>query len=206
MLWKLKAHWTRKLAIGALLSSGVFIIAAALIRAVLTLDARPSTVNINRWGVRETIIGLLSVNIPILRPLFSTSFWRRGPHVQRSSTHSSFGWSKTRSRRRSNGGLAGAYRRTTYELESHIDNSGKDVPSSDTGPTHDNDSQEEIMVVSLERAFREPPFNETSFNVMVSHTYDVQSIHKDEEEKIQGDWTSRRSGTGYQTRVSSGIV
>lgn len=70
----------RKLVIGLLICSGFFVIAAAIIRVVLTLGSSPSGTNINRWGVRETIVGILSVNVPILRPLFTAAFWTgRGP-------------------------------------------------------------------------------------------------------------------------------
>ncbi|KAF5572255.1 integral membrane protein PTH11 [Fusarium pseudoanthophilum] len=65
----------RKLVIGLLLSSGAFVIAAAITRVVLTLSTNPSTLTINAWGVRETIVGILTVNIPILRLIFSKSFW-----------------------------------------------------------------------------------------------------------------------------------
>lgn len=74
----------RKLVILLLLSSGAFVIAAAIIRAVLTLSASPSALTINGWGVRETIVGIITVNIPILRPLFIRAFWTTGA-VSRSS-------------------------------------------------------------------------------------------------------------------------
>jgi hypothetical protein len=32
------------------------------------LVAHPSALTINSWGVRETIAGIISVNIPIIRP------------------------------------------------------------------------------------------------------------------------------------------
>ncbi|KAG4256795.1 hypothetical protein FPRO03_03805 [Fusarium proliferatum] len=48
---------------------------AAIIRVVLILSANPSALTIDAWGVRETIVGILTVNIPILRPTFSKSFW-----------------------------------------------------------------------------------------------------------------------------------
>ncbi|RSL67063.1 hypothetical protein CEP53_003191 [Fusarium sp. AF-6] len=64
-----------KLVIGLLLSSGLFVIAAAIIRATLTLSAHPSALAVNEWGVRETLVGIITVNIPILRPMFKRSFW-----------------------------------------------------------------------------------------------------------------------------------
>ncbi|RSM12417.1 hypothetical protein CEP52_002498 [Fusarium oligoseptatum] len=66
---------SRKLVIGLLLSSGLFVIAAAIIRATLTLSAHPSALAVNEWGVRETLVGIITVNIPILRPMFKRSFW-----------------------------------------------------------------------------------------------------------------------------------
>jgi hypothetical protein len=56
----------------------LFVITAAIIRVVLTLGANASALNVNRWGVRETIVGIITVNIPILRPMFSKTFWRTG--------------------------------------------------------------------------------------------------------------------------------
>ncbi|GME64428.1 putative cation diffusion facilitator 1 protein [Neofusicoccum parvum] len=118
MLWRLKVTWSRKLAIAALLSSGIFVIAAAVIRAVLTLGAAPSALNINRWGVRETIIGILTVNVPILRPLFTAAFWRLGPyHPSASGAGSGTGsapWGSAKGRRTK----SGAYGRGTFELRS----------------------------------------------------------------------------------------
>ncbi|EOD46997.1 putative cation diffusion facilitator 1 protein [Neofusicoccum parvum UCRNP2] len=118
MLWRLKVTWSRKLAIAALLSSGIFVIAAAVIRAVLTLGAAPSALNINRWGVRETIIGILTVNVPILRPLFTAAFWRLGPyHPSASGAGSGAGsapWGSAKGRRTK----SGAYGRGTFELRS----------------------------------------------------------------------------------------
>ncbi|EWG53170.1 hypothetical protein FVEG_17067 [Fusarium verticillioides 7600] len=75
LLWKLQIPFRKKLVVCLLLSSGAFVIAAAMIRVVLTLSANPSALTINAWGVRETIVGILTVNIPILRPIFSKSFW-----------------------------------------------------------------------------------------------------------------------------------
>jgi len=75
LLWTLQVPSRQKIVIGVLLSSGVFVITAAIIRIVITLGSTPSGVNINRWGVRETIVGIIAVNAPILRPLFSKAFW-----------------------------------------------------------------------------------------------------------------------------------
>ncbi|OJD30811.1 transcriptional regulatory protein [Diplodia corticola] len=75
MLRQLKAPLYKKALVALLLCSGLFVITAAIIRAAVTLGSSPSSITINRWGVRETIIGILSINAPILRPLFTRSFW-----------------------------------------------------------------------------------------------------------------------------------
>lgn len=44
----------------------------------MTLEASPSALVINRWGVRETVAGIIAVNLPILRPMLRTAFWTGG--------------------------------------------------------------------------------------------------------------------------------
>ena len=79
MLWNLEVSKSRKLSLSLLLFPGVFVISAAVVRVVMSLQAQPSALNINRWGVRETLAGIIAVNIPILRPMLRRSFWMRGP-------------------------------------------------------------------------------------------------------------------------------
>jgi hypothetical protein len=86
MLWRLQIRLSKKFAISVLLCSGLFVIAAAIIRAVLTLGTTPSGLNINRWGVRETFVGIIAVNSPILRLLFNRSFWFNGAYQGSSNT------------------------------------------------------------------------------------------------------------------------
>ncbi|KAF4473821.1 hypothetical protein FAGAP_12848 [Fusarium agapanthi] len=100
LLWKLQVSFRKKLVIGLLLSSGAFVIAAAITRVVLTLSANPSALTINAWGVRETIVGILTVSIPILRPIFSKSFWDRNTPSEitssyRTTTHGTGGGNGT---------------------------------------------------------------------------------------------------------------
>jgi hypothetical protein len=104
MLWALQVRLSKKIAIGVLLSSGLFVIGAAVTRAVLTLGSAPSGLNINRWGVRETIVGILTVNMPILPPMFKRAFWST------SSYHDSYSAEESRSKAR--------YGNGTYELRS----------------------------------------------------------------------------------------
>jgi hypothetical protein len=78
MLWNLRAGRRRKMGLSLLLFPGVFVIAAALIRVIMSLQASPNALNINRWGVRETLAGIIAVNIPILRPMLLKAFWVPG--------------------------------------------------------------------------------------------------------------------------------
>ena len=68
LLWQLRVSLKKKLALMVLFSSGIFVIAAALLRIIMTLKANPSALNVNRWGVRETIAGIVAINVPIIRP------------------------------------------------------------------------------------------------------------------------------------------
>lgn len=68
LLWRLKVPLKKKITLALLLSSGVFVITAAVVRIIMTLRNHPSALTINLWGVRETVAGILAVNMPILRP------------------------------------------------------------------------------------------------------------------------------------------
>ncbi|KAH8168785.1 hypothetical protein LIA77_10911 [Sarocladium implicatum] len=83
ILWHLRVSKRRKIAVSILLLSGVFIILSAVIRAIMTMSGAPTVININRWGFREITVGLLAVSAPILWPLASRAFWRRGPYDPR---------------------------------------------------------------------------------------------------------------------------
>ncbi|OGM43861.1 hypothetical protein ABOM_007615 [Aspergillus bombycis] len=76
-----------KFVIAIFLSSGIFVIAASIIRTTLTLEAEPSSITVNRWGIRETFVGVATVNLPILRPLFTKRFWKSGYVEDGSSGH-----------------------------------------------------------------------------------------------------------------------
>lgn len=85
LLWQLKVPMKKKLVIGAILSSGLFVIGAAAVRAAVSLGANPSAANINSWGVRETFIAIFTVNVPIFRPMFNRTFWSFGTYLKTSS-------------------------------------------------------------------------------------------------------------------------
>jgi rhodopsin domain-containing protein len=88
ILWSLRVSPLRKIGVSILLCSGLFVISTAIVRAVQTLGGAPSIININRWGFRETAVGILAVTAPVLAPLFTNDFWKRGPyHRYRSKPH-----------------------------------------------------------------------------------------------------------------------
>lgn len=80
LLWKLNMPLKKKIVIGGILCTGVLVIVAAIIRVVLSLDAVPSPANINGWGVRETFIAIIAINIPAFKPVFSRNFWALGKY------------------------------------------------------------------------------------------------------------------------------
>ncbi|GKU06298.1 integral membrane protein [Fusarium langsethiae] len=146
LLWKLQVPIRKKLVVGLLLSSGAFVIAAAITRVVLTLSANPSALTINSWGVRETIVGILTVNIPILRPIFTKAFWTGQSITNVSSSY------RTTSRAPGTRGN-GTTDLGPYELTPSINEGGK--PS-------DRGSQDSIIPRNIKLA-----------DIVVSKTYNV---------------------------------
>ncbi|KAL1646608.1 hypothetical protein SLS58_003194 [Diplodia intermedia] len=91
LLWRLQVPARQKCVVAAFLLTGVFVVAAAVVRVVATLGAAPSTTTVNLWGVRETIVALVCVNAPMLRPLFVRRFWAREPWRSGSSSSAGAG-------------------------------------------------------------------------------------------------------------------
>lgn len=83
ILWHLRVSKRRKIAVSILLLSGLFVISTAIVRAVMTITGAPTVININRWGFREICVGLCAVSAPILCPLFTRGFWRKGAYQRR---------------------------------------------------------------------------------------------------------------------------
>ncbi|TQN65808.1 hypothetical protein CSHISOI_07531, partial [Colletotrichum shisoi] len=76
VLREIRVPLYKKMFIAVLICSGLFVIAAAIMRVAVTLGSEHSTITVNRWGVRECEVGLMAINAPILRPLFSRRFWQ----------------------------------------------------------------------------------------------------------------------------------
>jgi hypothetical protein len=104
-----------------LLFPGVFVIAAALIRVIMSLQASPNALNINRWGVRETLAGIIAVNIPILRPILLKSFWVPGDMSTEgeSRSKSAFGNRSNNPKKWTISSSSGLSRRGQQHLSSH---------------------------------------------------------------------------------------
>ncbi|KAL1297480.1 hypothetical protein AAFC00_005003 [Neodothiora populina] len=170
MLWKLKIPLRQKLIISLLLSSGVFVIVAAIIRVVYSLDAEPSASNINRWGVRETIIGLFAINIPILRPIFRRTFWTSGKYDP--SSPPSAGSRPTNSKRYKSSGLSGC----DVELGTTT------VKSITPRRANSTSSQENLVRMGKDNV------------VYVQTTYDIQSHSRQDVDSVKvydKDWDDR---------------
>lgn len=79
ILWQIRVSRMRRFGVSLLLCSGLFLISTAIIRAAFTISGTPSIITINRWGFRETTVGVIAVNAPVLAPLFKKAFYKKGP-------------------------------------------------------------------------------------------------------------------------------
>ncbi len=68
MLWTLRIPLYRRLAVFVLLSSGIFVMAACIVRVASTVVPNVTIRIIARWGARELAIALVAVNSASLRP------------------------------------------------------------------------------------------------------------------------------------------
>ncbi|KAG6036504.1 hypothetical protein E4U41_005697 [Claviceps citrina] len=74
LLWVVQMPLSRKIIYGFWLFTGIFVIAASLLRCVLSFrkstDVDVSTI----WAIRETFVGIISVNSPVLGPWIMRKF------------------------------------------------------------------------------------------------------------------------------------
>ncbi|KAG6005661.1 hypothetical protein E4U21_007777 [Claviceps maximensis] len=68
LLWVVQLPLSRKIIYGFWLTTGVFVIAASLLRCVLSLQKSTDVDVSTIWAIRETFVGIISVNAPILGP------------------------------------------------------------------------------------------------------------------------------------------
>lgn len=163
-MWKLKIPLKKKIVIGVIMSSGLFVITAAIIRAVLSLDTTPSAANINRWGVRETIIGIIAVNVPALRPLATRAFWTWGPYDPTAG-------SSHRSEPRSYGNTHQSRTATTWRGKPV---EGDDIEMGRSEKSSGRESQEVIIPKGVNGADKSKGF------VTVETTYDITRHDRNE--------------------------
>ncbi|KAF4453283.1 hypothetical protein F53441_4013 [Fusarium austroafricanum] len=178
LLWKLQIPLKKKFVIGLLLSSGLFVISAAITRVVVTLSANPSALTVNAWGVRETIVGIITVNIPILRPLFTKSFWNGQSASQLSSSYRQGTSRNTKGTR--GGGVKTQDIEGPYELTPSINDGSSKQDGGDRG------SQESIV-----------PKKKKISDIVVSRSYEI--CHETNSFNDGRSWYGDRSG---QTKAS----
>lgn len=82
LLWHLRISIWKRVGVILLLSGGLFVISAAIIRCAITIAAAPSILVINIWGYRETFVALVAVTAPVISPMFRRRFWNRGGWVR----------------------------------------------------------------------------------------------------------------------------
>ncbi|CAD0088229.1 unnamed protein product, partial [Aureobasidium mustum] len=194
MLWQLKMPLKKKITIAVILSSGLFVIVAAIVRVVLSLDAAPSAANINGWGVRETFIGIFTINVPILRPILSRAFWLPGPYDPNNTGRGS-GYGRSGHNLHSAHANNKSFKGT--KLPSEIDKSGTvneyelegRTPVSDTFDIESNASTEKMVYTRSNRSQNHP--YDVDDGVRVETSYAIHSTRRDEETgSMHGAWNS----------------
>ncbi|KAG5982187.1 hypothetical protein E4U55_002205 [Claviceps digitariae] len=74
LLWVVKLPLSRKIIYGFWLTTGIFVVAASLLRCVSSFR-KSSDVDLSAiWATRETFVGVISVNAPILGPWIIRKF------------------------------------------------------------------------------------------------------------------------------------
>ncbi|KAL4972030.1 hypothetical protein BDW66DRAFT_144983 [Aspergillus desertorum] len=94
LLAKVRLALSRKLVIGVLLCGGIFVMAATLLRCILSFQDINSINNSTVWAIRETFVAIIAVNAPCIKPLFSSSVWLRSSSKDPSSGLGNYSKSK----------------------------------------------------------------------------------------------------------------
>ncbi|ETS77326.1 hypothetical protein PFICI_11200 [Pestalotiopsis fici W106-1] len=90
LLFAVKLTVARKLAIGALLCSGVFVMIATLLRCVLSLQ-NVELINLcTIWAIRETFVAIIAVNAAPIKPLFSSAKWLKSTSKGGTDSHTPY--------------------------------------------------------------------------------------------------------------------
>ena len=76
MLWRANMPFQRKALLACMFSGGIFVMACGILRCVLILrDPVGGAEQAGSWAVRETFVGVIIGNIPMIYPLFRRT-WR----------------------------------------------------------------------------------------------------------------------------------
>jgi hypothetical protein len=73
IIWKVKIPIRQKLLVALLLGSGLFIIAAAIMRCVTSIQHITHIDTAGVWAIRETFVTIIAINAPCIRPLFGSA-------------------------------------------------------------------------------------------------------------------------------------
>ncbi|GME31041.1 uncharacterized protein LTHEOB_9422 [Neofusicoccum parvum] len=86
ILWKAQIPIRRKLMVAVLLFSSVFIVVAAIIRCVMSVNEIRKIGTSGAWAIRETFVSIFVVNAPAIKPLFSRNQWNKSSKGTSGST------------------------------------------------------------------------------------------------------------------------
>ncbi|KAI0002794.1 hypothetical protein F4779DRAFT_622095 [Xylariaceae sp. FL0662B] len=86
LLWQAKLPITRKLILGVLFSSGIFIIIATLLRTFYSLRSLLDLLVATAWATREYLVTAFVVSAPAIKPLLSRRLWGLKSSTNRSGT------------------------------------------------------------------------------------------------------------------------
>lgn len=65
----------RKIILGVLFSSGIFVIVTVILRVIFSLGDISSLPTAGSWALRETFVSVITVTAPGIKPLFNRSKW-----------------------------------------------------------------------------------------------------------------------------------
>ncbi|KAI9732442.1 MAG: hypothetical protein M1834_001650 [Cirrosporium novae-zelandiae] len=167
LLWAVKIPIHRKLIIAMLLCSGIFVICAAILRAVFSVGNIGDLSNAALWVSRETFTSSIATSIPAIKPLFSKHSWINSSRGKSSSNKNSrgltFPWSKS-------GGNTTATLTSRMGNGYELSNVGKGKTTLGMKPLSDQGSEEYIMGRVRDEVDRGEAINK-KIEVQVTHEY-----------------------------------
>ncbi|KAF2641503.1 hypothetical protein P280DRAFT_450838 [Massarina eburnea CBS 473.64] len=87
LLWHVQIPLHNKIIYGLWLCTGIFIMTATLLRVIICLGD-VSQINVGTiWSIRETFVGIIAVNFPVLKPLLSKATSKLSTAAKGSSAH-----------------------------------------------------------------------------------------------------------------------